>query len=228
MKRRALLLPFAAALLACTGLGTDSADSAAPTEAGVHQTTACRQYLACADAAGKSNVAKLEEQYGENGSCWQTTKAAMEACDQECDSALSDLEAEYGPGCDGTDTGTTDTSDTGTTDTGVNTDCAILDGYWGFNFDYSNDECGFAAYGNPWYATSTCYGEGSFDLAFDSLGIAIPCSSSGSAFTCELNTGGAVLFVDGASSSKKSAATGEFSFDLGACLTTGGFDAEKN
>ena len=176
---RLFALPLAAALLACTGIfpegegDTAVADTGSDgPDAGVHQTSSCADYLACIEVADEQEYKKVKDEYGEDGSCWDSTKSKMQDCDAECEDALAALiEDEGADVCEGT-------GDTGG-DTGSTNDCSLDAGYWLFNFNFEEDTCGFAEAGESWYANVLC-DNGDMSIEFDNLTVPLECTGSSS------------------------------------------------
>ncbi|GDX78435.1 hypothetical protein LBMAG42_02460 [Deltaproteobacteria bacterium] len=224
---RLFALPLAAALLACTGIfpegegDTAVADTGSDgPDAGVHQTSSCADYLACIEVADEQEYKKVKDEYGEDGSCWDSTKSKMQDCDAECEDALAALiEDEGADVCEGT-------GDTGG-DTGSTNDCSLDAGYWLFNFNFEEDTCGFAEAGESWYANVLC-DNGDMSIEFDNLTVPLECTGSSSRYSCLYEEGGNVLAVEGDVQNSGEASDGTLELDAnGDCYTFGQYAGEK-
>lgn len=227
---RLLLLPAFIALLACAGLlppeevaeadvPGDTGEAVEP-DPGVHQTGSCADYMACLESADPDEYDRVKDEYGAQGSCWETTESVMQGCDDACEEALNELiEAEGEDVCAGAiDTG----SDTGSSGT-----CTLDAGYWLFRFGFVLDECGLAQAGENWYATVECDG-GDMSIEFDALTVALSCEGSGSSYTCQYEGGGNTLMLAGNATNGGASSGGQLEVTVsGECSTFAEFDADK-
>lgn len=224
------LAPIALALVACTGIfGEETADTAAADtgsdgpDDGVHQTSSCADYVDCLEVADEQEYKKVKDEYGEDGSCWDSTKSKMQDCDAECEEGLAALiEDEGADVCEGT--GDTDTGG----DTGSTNDCSLDAGTWLFNFfNFEEDTCGFSEAGESWYASVSC-DDGAMTIEFDNLTVPLECSGSSSRYSCLFEEGGNVLAVEGDVQNAGEASDGTLELDAnGDCYTFGEYAGEK-
>ena len=226
---RLLALPVAAALLACTGIFPEGGGDTAPAdtgsdepEEGVHQTSSCADYMACLEEADEQEYKKVKDEYGEDGSCWESTKSKMQDCDAECEDALDALiEDEGADVCEGT--GDTDTGG----DTGSSNDCSLDVGTWLFEFSFGEDTCGFSEAGEAWYASVSC-DDGAMTIQFELLTVPLECSGSSSQYSCIYEEGGNVLAVEGDVRNSGESSDGTMELDAnGDCYTFGEFSGDK-
>lgn len=215
----AFVIISALSTLACTGLlgeGEVKTDTAADTggstgpEDGVRQTGSCADYLACLESADPDEYDNVEGKYGEDGSCWQSTREKMQDCDAECESAYDDLiEAEGSGVCDAGE----HTGDTG--GGGGGGGCPLDAGSYGSEWQVYEDTCDI----ENWLPTPIlveCSGQ-EMTITMELLGIPLPCTSDGRDFTCE-ESGDFYVGVAGRASSDGTSADTTVQVDAG-CYT---------
>lgn len=218
LKLRSLAVVTALSTLACTGVlgepadtgatSTDTGGSSGP-EDGVRQTTSCADYLACLEEADADEYDDVKGKYGEDGSCWQSTKEKMQDCDAECEEAYEALIDEEGSGvCESED-------DTGDTGGGGGGGCPLEAGSYGSEWSVYEDTCNIEDY-LPTVILVECSGQ-EMTITMELLGIPLPCTSDGRDFTCE-QSGDFYVGVAGRASSDGTSADTSVQLDAG-CYT---------
>lgn len=216
LKLRSLAVVAALSTLACTGVlgepadtgatSTDTGGSSGP-EDGVRQTTSCKDYLACLEEADADEYDDVKGKYGEDGSCWQSTKDKMQECDAECEEAYEELIDEEGSGvCESED-------DTG--DTGGGGGCPLEAGSYGSEWSVYEDTCSIEDY-LPTGIEVSCSND-VMSITIELLGTTLPCETAGREFACEIS-GDYYVGISGTASSNKSTAETRLLLDAG-CYT---------
>jgi hypothetical protein len=216
-KLHALLAVSALSMLACAGIlepATEEVDTGAADSVedgpddGVHQTTSCSDYLACLEVADKKEYDQIKDKYGEDGSCWQSTKEKMRECDGVCEDRMDALiEDEGADVCEGVlDTGKDTGDDTGT-DTGSSGSCPLQAGSYGSEWAFYEDTCGISEY--PLGTITVACSGSKMTMTMDAFGASMACSTSGRSFTCE-QSGDYYIGVSGTAASNGRSASGTF------------------
>jgi hypothetical protein len=148
----------------------------------------------------------VKGKYDEDGSCWQSTKEKMRACDDECEQAMEELIEAEGPNtCDGV-------SDTGTDTGGGGGACPLQAGNYGSEWSIDEDSCGLDNY-LPTGIEVSCSGS-RMSVLVDLIGIPVECSTSGRNFDCVEENGSFYIALTGTASGDGTTANAAFALQV--------------